>query len=197
MFRTIYEEPSIEQIKHIFSDAENPYSSWNTTCIQAMIACLIAIRHNKEKYACLLECFNDFILWRRNLPNEYLPSTGLETMYYADELQELHDYFLKTMPVSHGATEEEKDVYKKEFETVIADIRKKYPRPIMAVITSKPSSLLGKINRWIDAHPSKFIVIFSSGIFAMGVASGIMGTLIYQRLQSSDSVLRSLRQLAS
>lgn len=197
MFRIIHEDPSIEQIKHIFSDAENPYSSRNTTSVQHMIECLIEIRHNKEKYACLLECFNDFIRWRRNLPNEYLSSTGLETMYYADELQELHDYFLKTMPVSDGATEEEKDVYKKGFETVIADIRKKYPRPIMARISNKPTTLLGKVNNWIDAHPSKFVAIFSCGIFAMGVASGIMGILIYQRLQSSDSVLRSLQQLAS
>lgn len=197
MFRIIHEEPSIEQIKHIFNDAENPYSSWNTTNVQLIIEFLIEIRHNKEKYACLLECFNDFIQWRRNIPNEYLPSTGLETMYYTDELQELHDYFLKTMPTSDGATEEEKNVYKKEFETVIADIRKKYPRPIMARISNKPTTLLGKVNNWIDAHPSKFVVIFSSGIFAMGVASGIMGTLIYQRLQSSDSVLRSLQQLAA
>lgn len=197
MFRIIHQEPSIEQIKHIFNDAENPYSSWNTTNVQLIIEFLIEIRHNKEKYVCSLECFNDFIRWRRNLPNEYLPSTGLETMYYADELQELHDYFLKTTPVGDGATEDEKDIYKKEFETIIADIRKKYPRPIMARISNKPTTLLRKVNNWIDAHPSKFVVIFSSGIFAIGVASGIMGTLIYQRLQSSDSVLRSLQQLAS
>ena len=191
MFRIIHQEPSIEQIKHIFSDDENPYSSWNTTNVQLIVEFLIEIRHNKEKYACLLECFNNFIQWRRNLP-EYLPSTGLETMYCADELQELHDYFLKTMPASDGETEEEKDVYKKEFETVIADIRKKYPRPIMAKFSNKPTTFLGKVNNWIDAHPSKFVAIFSAGIFAMGVASGVMGTLIYQHLQTSDSVLRSL-----
>lgn len=187
MFKTLYYGPSMGVLIDNFTEEKVKFEKWNTTSVQFLIIAIIETRDSINHFNFVLECFDKFIAWRRTQPPDYIPSTGLESMYSVEELYQIREFFRENMPKG-DETEEEKDAFRKVYDMFYIELRKKYPSPRMITLDGINESMrelseTEKFIKWSNEHPYKSSGILFGIPYIAGILTGVGGILMYQKLR--------------
>lgn len=157
---------------------------WNTTHLETLFIAILENRNSPEKFKVLMNCLKKFTEWRNKQPNEYIPPTGLETMYSKGFGEDFYDFF-DSIP---------KDLNDNEtlssFENFIIEMKKKHGTPRLIskreiqtiqqayveydMDKCKPKSLYSKLVSWKNDHPLIITSILVAESMFIGYTIGVM-----------------------
>ena len=119
-------------IQSLSSLDDSSFSKFNTTSVDTI--CLAAsgmsgleIRH------LALNVLERFVAWRKTKPDKYFPSTGMESMYSAEEIEAIRVYFAED-DKSDGQKKCRADLIK-DITKELQEIRSHFPRPTRLMFT--------------------------------------------------------------
>jgi len=167
----------IQEMKESLSKKE--FHKFNTTALGYIwYSCAMSLE-NSIYHNVAMELFKEYIEWRKTKEPLYFSNTCMESIYTADQLQIVYNYF-----VDHPLTKEiESDKvllekFKKDYSTFIAKFRFDYtlvPVRIFAQEQSK-NTFLSSIKHSIDSYarenPGNVLLIVGSVVFLAGIATG-------------------------
>jgi len=84
------------------------YIKWNTTSV-SHVAIAASGENGEEARVLGLQLLQGYIEWRKEQPNDYMPESGLESMYVVSDLEEIYKRCVNKMPIddfepSHSLT---------------------------------------------------------------------------------------------
>jgi hypothetical protein len=74
------------------------YIKWNTTSV-SHVAIAASGENGEEARSLGLNMLRDFIEWRKGMPTDYIPDSGLVSMYVVSDLEEIYKRCVNKMPI--------------------------------------------------------------------------------------------------
>lgn len=177
---------TIDQIRLVWGDKKP--EAWNTTHVQHIVYAIFENKNVPENFNFMMQSFKKFIVWRNEQPDEYIPQTGLETMYTKAFLQDVYEYCEKLTLIE----EDEKEA-KEALNIFLTDMLTKHGKPRMITAlellngptVSKEQPKLDwkvRLSMWMLANPILSSSILFGTLIAGGAVLGSTATIILQRV---------------
>lgn len=74
------------------------YIKWNTTSV-SHVAIAASGENGEEARVIGLQLLRGYIEWRKQKPDDYMPESGLESMYVVSDLEEIYKRCVKQTPI--------------------------------------------------------------------------------------------------
>jgi hypothetical protein len=157
------------------------YEKWNTTSVQSVRATWVSHSKDEEEWGLARQLLQGFIDWRKEQPDEYIPKSGVETMYSKEYLQEDYEYLLEhTRPTEDEPLKKHKE-FEKELASHYEHLESMFPRKFATIQDfmakekrDQESLTLGqKVGNWAITNPMLAGKIIIGGCWLAGVVVGL------------------------
>lgn len=145
--------------EQILSQLEGPqdFKQYNTTSVEFLFIAASG-EYGEEAEKIGLTLLRNFIDWRKERPDRYIPETGIEPMYPHDELEEIYA-FLTSQTYSDAKAA---GTYKNTVITFFKRTEQKY----------HSKSFQKRSIEYAEKNPERVFIGFLVGVFCAGMAVG-------------------------